>query len=270
MLLIGGASAIIFFFFFQAEDGIRDWSVTGVQTCALPICASGGDLRGGQERLPAVVHPSLADPEEDARIAIPPVDEVVAAVSGSLPVRPPEAVVTLPTDGRFVEVAFLTLGDRGPPEPAVGGLGDVVDQLVVAQVAQGVIAGPVLLVRVEHLDAGCGGNRVSADGLLVDPGEIRRGRCRRRLGFGHGGTIEIGGGLGWPNGLDGNRGSGAATSSRPRFSLRRGSGLRGGFDTRTTVPRSGRRCDWRRGDRCRHRGLRASHHLYDLVAGRLG
>src|SRR5258706_11510086 len=29
-----------FFFFFQAEDGIRDWSVTGVQTCALPI--SGG------------------------------------------------------------------------------------------------------------------------------------------------------------------------------------------------------------------------------------
>src|SRR5437762_11316655 len=28
---------LIFFFFFQAEDGIRDTSVTGVQTCALPI-----------------------------------------------------------------------------------------------------------------------------------------------------------------------------------------------------------------------------------------
>src|SRR2546429_9119229 len=28
----------IFFFFFQAEDGIRDVAVTGVQTCALPIC----------------------------------------------------------------------------------------------------------------------------------------------------------------------------------------------------------------------------------------
>src|SRR5256885_5749600 len=28
---------IIFFFFFQAEDGIRDYKVTGVQTCALPI-----------------------------------------------------------------------------------------------------------------------------------------------------------------------------------------------------------------------------------------
>src|SRR5205809_4516913 len=31
---------VFFFFFFQAEDGIRDVAVTGVQTCALPI--SGG------------------------------------------------------------------------------------------------------------------------------------------------------------------------------------------------------------------------------------
>src|SRR3989440_9137533 len=29
----------VFFFFFQAEDGIRDLIVTGVQTCALPISA---------------------------------------------------------------------------------------------------------------------------------------------------------------------------------------------------------------------------------------
>ena len=28
---------LFFFFFFQAEDGIRDHCVTGVQTCALPI-----------------------------------------------------------------------------------------------------------------------------------------------------------------------------------------------------------------------------------------
>src|SRR5256885_13146400 len=27
-------------FFFQAEDGIRDYKVTGVQTCALPICGA--------------------------------------------------------------------------------------------------------------------------------------------------------------------------------------------------------------------------------------
>src|SRR5215217_6451963 len=30
---------LFFFFFFQAEDGIRDIGVTGVQTCALPISA---------------------------------------------------------------------------------------------------------------------------------------------------------------------------------------------------------------------------------------
>src|SRR6266852_8842651 len=30
---------MFFFFFFQAEDGIRDATVTGVQTCALPIYA---------------------------------------------------------------------------------------------------------------------------------------------------------------------------------------------------------------------------------------
>ena len=33
-----------FFFFFQAEDGIRDKLVTGVQTCALPISAGGAEV----------------------------------------------------------------------------------------------------------------------------------------------------------------------------------------------------------------------------------
>src|SRR2546425_12598738 len=33
---------VIFFFFFQAEDGIRDKLVTGVQTCALPISLEEG------------------------------------------------------------------------------------------------------------------------------------------------------------------------------------------------------------------------------------
>src|SRR2546427_549414 len=33
---------MFFFFFFQAEDGIRDLTVTGVQTCALPIYDYGG------------------------------------------------------------------------------------------------------------------------------------------------------------------------------------------------------------------------------------
>src|SRR5262249_57275188 len=35
--LCSWSSEVSCFFFFQSEDGIRDWSVTGVQTCALPI-----------------------------------------------------------------------------------------------------------------------------------------------------------------------------------------------------------------------------------------
>src|SRR2546426_9042454 len=40
----------IIFFFFQAEDGIRDYKVTGVQTCALPISTARGisTLQGGR------------------------------------------------------------------------------------------------------------------------------------------------------------------------------------------------------------------------------
>src|SRR5215510_9367004 len=54
------------FFFFQAEDGIRDGHVTGVQTCALPI--SPGPLRAETEQhdLPALVaHQAPAGAEVD-------------------------------------------------------------------------------------------------------------------------------------------------------------------------------------------------------------
>src|SRR5256885_5409840 len=48
-----------FFFFFQAEDGIRDYKVTGVQTCALPI------WRGAEsERRPVVGRARLALPPD--------------------------------------------------------------------------------------------------------------------------------------------------------------------------------------------------------------
>src|SRR5256886_7615094 len=43
--------AFFFFFFFQAEDGIRDLTVTGVQTCALPISRR-PTCRSGPRRLP--------------------------------------------------------------------------------------------------------------------------------------------------------------------------------------------------------------------------
>src|SRR5256885_3856144 len=37
----------VFFFFFQAEDGIRDYKVTGVQSCALPIWSRSDVAEGG-------------------------------------------------------------------------------------------------------------------------------------------------------------------------------------------------------------------------------
>src|SRR5256885_12706055 len=40
-----GLSSELVVFFFQAEDGIRDYKVTGVQTCALPILATGATRR---------------------------------------------------------------------------------------------------------------------------------------------------------------------------------------------------------------------------------
>src|SRR5688500_20406618 len=40
---------MVFFFFFQAEDGIRDYKVTGVQTCALPISSNPSARSTGNE-----------------------------------------------------------------------------------------------------------------------------------------------------------------------------------------------------------------------------
>src|SRR2546422_4397573 len=45
----------MFFFFFQAEDGIRDVAVTGVQTCALPILRRANE----QTRLAGAAETSL-------------------------------------------------------------------------------------------------------------------------------------------------------------------------------------------------------------------
>src|SRR5256885_10698796 len=39
LIFVHSVLALSVFFFFQAEDGIRDYKVTGVQTCALPIFA---------------------------------------------------------------------------------------------------------------------------------------------------------------------------------------------------------------------------------------
>src|SRR5437867_9843618 len=66
-IVVCTAFHIFFFFFFQAEDGIRDRTVTGVQTCALPILwASLDDHELAQQILVRLVgmvgtHPRCTD-----------------------------------------------------------------------------------------------------------------------------------------------------------------------------------------------------------------
>src|SRR5258707_10460183 len=60
------------FFFFQAEDGIRDIGVTGVQTCALPIYGErpvGKHRRGDERRYPA--HHRAGQAREDRHAGYP-------------------------------------------------------------------------------------------------------------------------------------------------------------------------------------------------------
>src|SRR5260370_2914972 len=69
------------FFFFQAEDGIRDSSVTGVQTCALPI----SKYRGKSAASPAPA-PSVEHQMQEER---PTVEETASRPTGNLPATAP-------------------------------------------------------------------------------------------------------------------------------------------------------------------------------------
>src|SRR2546430_17049778 len=58
---------VCFFFFFQAEDGIRDLTVTGVQTCALPIWSTGASRSTGRRRAGSTSGGSGGTPGTTAR-----------------------------------------------------------------------------------------------------------------------------------------------------------------------------------------------------------
>src|SRR5256885_7069250 len=81
---------VLFFFFFQAEDGIRVYKVTGVQTCALPIC-------GGS-----------ASPHEPGDALPQPHRERRALAAG----RDGDRDIALPVNGRGDEAAMLEIVHR--------------------------------------------------------------------------------------------------------------------------------------------------------------
>src|SRR5207253_8598263 len=68
----------LFFFFFQAEDGIRDGHVTGVQTCALPIFRA--YQRDFFRRFHIVVRPA-----DDGSRRCPKSAKKIALISSDLP-----------------------------------------------------------------------------------------------------------------------------------------------------------------------------------------
>src|SRR2546425_11841585 len=74
-----------FFFFFQAEDGIRDKLVTGVQTCALPISARAAS-HGRRSSSPSAARFAWARTEYAGRRALAPSSsDVIGTTSAATP-----------------------------------------------------------------------------------------------------------------------------------------------------------------------------------------
>src|SRR5216684_4776139 len=91
-----------FFFFFQAEDGIRDVAVTGVQTCALPISARHREVHpqdGGARRRAAGARcvPGRAEAPRGDAASRPAGAAAPAATRAAAAVRRPRPLAAAPT-----------------------------------------------------------------------------------------------------------------------------------------------------------------------------
>src|SRR5260370_34943923 len=87
-----------FCFFFQAEDGIRDSSVTGVQTCALPISDHSDRARFGKKIFGAILE-HVDQPQ--------PVPSAVPAPSHEIEPPPPPEINRNLIEGMILRVASL-------------------------------------------------------------------------------------------------------------------------------------------------------------------
>src|SRR5262249_59667962 len=95
------------FVFLQAEDGMRDWSVTGVQTCALPISASASAAPPTAAEVQLVKAGRLLDPRTGAVLS----PAAVRIEGGTIrEVGPPARLqAQLPPGARIVDLGNATL-----------------------------------------------------------------------------------------------------------------------------------------------------------------
>src|SRR5256885_13125487 len=84
MWATGSCRVHAWFFFFQAEDGIRDYKVTGVQTCALPILAHRARRIDGDHRA-AAADPGRWQADHDPRCVRDPIRGAERRRIGSVP-----------------------------------------------------------------------------------------------------------------------------------------------------------------------------------------
>src|SRR6266566_9090091 len=94
-----------FFFFFQAEDGIRDYKVTGVQTCALPIWGRCRTVRPGGQHPGQTEHrrgtPTAgATPRYEPDTGQPPLLQIGAVDADQQAHRPPLRYLMVPRQER--------------------------------------------------------------------------------------------------------------------------------------------------------------------------
>src|SRR5437016_8260785 len=115
--MLNTSDFIFIFFFVQAEDGIRDWSVNGVQTCALPICYTVDSLYTPWD--PQIVNDIHQQGANAGRIFIPPymdpvepnIDPILTAATNGLGM----SIVWRMTNQGFTGIASNAAYDQWSP-----------------------------------------------------------------------------------------------------------------------------------------------------------
>src|SRR5271166_169217 len=119
----------VFFFFFQAEDGIRDGHVTGVQTCALPISRphsrgrpSAYSARQGSTAphwaSQATRHANRSRPSPHSRAPISTSTTAAPPTCGRWPPPPENDSSSSPGDDSAAAIAVPSAPPHAPPLPA--------------------------------------------------------------------------------------------------------------------------------------------------------